>query len=245
MSEAGTVALLGSMLVAGLASSLHCVGMCGPLLIGFTRALGVSQGRGAPRRAGSRAFASLRLDLVSYHAGRLWTYAVLGFLAGWLGGTFRTTLHAQGWHRAVAIGMAMLVLLAGVALLGGFARGAVRLERLGCGFVTQQRGASSPLSPLLGHPSAAARLLLGALMGLIPCGLVYAMLAVVAAFPTPLHAALGMLAFGVGTLPVLSAVLVGARFLPRGLVVQGNRTVALSLILVGLWMMARVWMLGG
>ena len=58
------------------------------------------------------------------------------------------------------------------------------------------------------------RFLLGAVMGLLPCGLVYAVLLLVMTLPSPLHSALGMLCFGAGTIPALTALMLGGGALP-------------------------------
>jgi sulfite exporter TauE/SafE len=81
------------------------------------------------------------------------------------------------------------------------------------------------------------------MLGLLPCGLVYAMLAVAVTLPSPLWSALGMATFGLGTVPALSAVVLASRALPRRLRAASPRLVAVGLILVGLfatWRAARV-----
>jgi len=84
-----------------------------------------------------------------------------------------------------------------------------------------------------------ARLLLGAVMGLLPCGMVYAVLAIAAALPTPLHSATGMVVFGIGTLPSLTGVLLTHRLVPRRVRAAGTRLTAVVVILTGSWMMIR------
>ena len=63
--------LFGALALTGLAGSLHCVGMCGPILLGLSR-----------RLPEGRSFSS---DALAYHLGRLWTYALLGLAAGAFG----------------------------------------------------------------------------------------------------------------------------------------------------------------
>ena len=66
--SADTTTILAPALLLGLAGSLHCVGMCGPLLLALPL-----------DAAGKRQV--LRQMLV-YHAGRILTYAALGMLFG-------------------------------------------------------------------------------------------------------------------------------------------------------------------
>jgi len=214
MFDAAQFTVYGTLLVAGLAGSLHCIGMCGPILLSFSQLFDDA--------ARTRGETASRLDFVWYHMGRIWTYGVLGFLAGWAGKGLRETSHYLGWQRPLSIFIGVVVILTGVLLLGLIP--GLKLDRFWSG---------------CGGPGWISRVLLGATMGLLPCGLVYAMLAVVATLPGPFHAALGMLIFGLGTLPSLSAVLLAGRALPARLRLHGTRIAAVALILVGCWMTAR------
>ena len=93
MNETGW-ALFGGLLLTGLAGSLHCVGMCGPVLLGLSRRL--PEGR------------SFAVDALAYHLGRIWTYMLLGLLAGAFG---------QRLHRAMGAGRTYLLVLGLVALV--------------------------------------------------------------------------------------------------------------------------------
>ena len=62
---------LGLMFALGLVGSLHCVQMCGPIVLAFSLPLNRPD--------------ALRANL-GYNAGRILTYAFLGALAGSVGG---------------------------------------------------------------------------------------------------------------------------------------------------------------
>ncbi|MAE65477.1 MAG: hypothetical protein CMJ18_14500 [Phycisphaeraceae bacterium] len=233
--------IYAGLLLTGLVMSLHCVGMCGPLIAGFAQALDrcdvTIDGRPVdPKRR------RIAWSFMWYHAGRIWTYAMLGVAAGSLGHVIRQGSDAAGWHRIVAIGLGALVILSGLLLLGVVP--GLRLEawarRLGaCG------GRGGALVSTLAGRTPAWRFLLGAVMGFLPCGLVYAALAVVAALPSPLHAALGMIAFGIGTVPSLTAVVLLARAIPARWRAQGARFAAVIILGVGVWMTGRaLWIHG-
>ncbi len=220
-------ALFGSLFVTGLAGSLHCVGMCGPILVAFSQALGSANP--SPRRF-------WQPDFFYYHAGRLWTYGLLGFLAGWAGLELRQGSAWLGAQRSFSVLFSVLVILSGVVALGLVPR--LRLDAVvtGCAVAASRR---PWLAALLREPRRVARLLLGAVMGFLPCGLVYSLLLVVSTLPSPLHSALGMVCFGAGTLPALTAVVLGSRAAPRWLRAQGTRIAAALLIAMGLFMLAR------
>ena len=94
---------LWTAFVIGLAGSLHCVGMCGPILLAFSQTL--DQGKGG-------------LDFLAYHAGRVWTYGLLGFFAGWIGLELRQGSAQIGWQQTFSVLVSALVILTGIAALG-------------------------------------------------------------------------------------------------------------------------------
>ena len=230
MLESSQLAVYGWLILAGLAGSLHCIGMCGPILLSFSQVFDA-----AARRRGDPA-APLLSDFAWYHAGRIWTYGILGFLAGWAGKGLRDASAYLGWQRPVSILIGVTIVAAGLLVLGIVPTPKLKRLAHGCGF---ERLGVRPWFELLHGPGRLRRLLLGATMGLLPCGLVYAMLTVAAALPTPAHGALGMLIFGLGTVPSLSAVLLIGRAVPPRLRLQGSRLAAVALILAGGWLTAR------
>ncbi len=226
LNDGSVMAIYGGLLLAGLVSSLHCIGMCGPLLVGFSQAF--------QRADGHRGVA---MDFVWYHVGRIWTYALLGFAAGVVGAGVRHGSAVMGWHRAAGIGIGVVVIFSGVALLGAIP--GLKIESLIDGCAMHRWRRFDWFRSLLAGHGPLPRLLLGVVMGFLPCGLVYAMLAVVAALPTPWHAAGGMIVFGVGTLPSLTAVLAAAHLLPAKWRAHGTKVAAVIVVLTGVWMAVR------
>lgn len=242
MSASALITAYVSLLVAGLAGSLHCVGMCGPILLGFSQAferVRVSvEGRSLSGRGGMIGGAAL--EFACYHVGRLWTYAMLGLLAGFAGRGVRASGAWLGWQKPAAIALAAAVVVCGIVLLDVVPGLRVASTDQGC--LSRRFRGLAWFDALLHGRGLMPRLLLGAVMGLLPCGLVYAMLVVVAALPHPMLSALGMVAFGLGTLPALTAVLLSARLLPAWVRAHGTRLAAITLILTGGWMLTRTLM---
>ncbi len=235
MSMSAIITAYVSLLVAGLAGSLHCIGMCGPILLGFSQVFERSRVT-VEGRATGRAWAGAA-DFACYHIGRIWTYAMLGLLAGFAGQGLRASGAWLGWQRPVSLGVAVAVVLCGVVLLGLIP--GLRTDAWLTSCATRRFRGRAWFDALLHGRGAAPRLLLGAVMGLLPCGLVYAMLVVVAALPHPLLSAAGMVAFGLGTLPALTGVLVATRLLPAWVRAHGTKLAAVTLIITGGWMAAR------
>jgi len=213
------------------------MGMCGPILVGFSQAFERANEKGGGK-------ASVWRDMAWYHAGRIWTYSLLGFLVGLLGNGLRHGSEQIGWQKWTAVGLSAAVILSGLMLLGIIP--GLRVDKLAtCG--VKRFGRFKWFEQLLAGQGAWPRLLLGVIMGFLPCGLVYAMLAVVAVFPTPLHSAIGMLVFGLGTLPSLTALLGATRWVRNRLSeswqqrfrAHGTRLAAVLIILAGGWMLFR------
>ncbi len=149
--------LYSMALVTGLLGSGHCIGMCG----GIVAALSLS---GEGRRGG----ASFHL---LYNAGRTATYALIGFLVGWLGSAIAFTDAFAGATRIVLVGSDLFVILLGLGTAGLFARlNFMRLE-----FAGPVQSLTRAVHRLRQLPPALAALPLGLLFGFLPCGFLYAM----------------------------------------------------------------------
>ena len=174
------------ILLGGMLGSAHCLGMCGPLAL----VLGMSE-----RSVG----ANFRRQCV-FSVGRIFTYAFLGALAGycgwWLSKRPGALINAQS----------VLGVVAGVFLItvGLLSTGLVR--RLG-GSPGKHGGCASAmwLKTFLTAPGFSGALLAGVFTGFLPCGLVYAFLALAAAAADLVQGGAIMATFGLGTLPMMVA----------------------------------------
>lgn len=176
---------LSLALTMGAVSSLHCAGMCGPIIA-------VSFGSLGRRASGGH----LVLGQVAYHGGRAVTYVAVGTILGGIG-TAITSLFATrlvGGGIQVAVGLAIVVL--GVT------------ELLGRGLVAP-RAATGGLSRIMGRAlsggGVGGLLLLGLLTGLLPCGVLYAAFARAVAAGTAWEGGALLAAFWLGTVPLLAA----------------------------------------
>jgi sulfite exporter TauE/SafE len=170
--------------VGGLLGSSHCIGMCGPLAL----ALGMSE---------SQVTANLRRQLV-FSVGRICTYGFAGALAAFAG----LWLTQWSW---LAVGVqGTLALVGGVALvLLGLTTAGIS-PRTGLGWLAPQScSAAVWLKTLLISPKLASAFLAGVFTGFIPCGLVYAFLAMAAGTGDVVRGWLVMVTFGAGTVPLL------------------------------------------
>ncbi len=220
--------LLLSALVLGLLGGGHCIGMCGGLMGALTLAIPAEQRQ---RRLGL---------LLAYNLGRIASYGLAGLLIG-----------AAGWALASGPAATALRLLAGLLLiamglyLAGWWSGLTRIEGIGRLLWRRLEPLARRLLPVRNAPRA---LLLGALWGWLPCGLVYSTLLWAASQGDALDSALLMLAFGLGTLPVLLATGLAAERLTALLRRRGVRIAGgLLVILFGLWTLPgphQAWLMG-
>jgi sulfite exporter TauE/SafE len=173
----------------GLASQVHCVGMCG----GIVAALNVAT---APRAL----LTPLRYAL-AYNGGRVLSYALAGALLGALGGGALGLFDREGAYRVLRYAAGAILILNGMAMAGWLPRGAL-FEALGLRMWRHLQKLGRGLMPINTMPRALA---FGMVWGWMPCALVYSTLMLALASASPLRAAAIMAAFGVGTLPALLA----------------------------------------
>ncbi|WP_060508218.1 sulfite exporter TauE/SafE family protein [Pseudomonas sp. NBRC 111124] len=220
--------LLGSALVLGLLGGGHCLGMCGGLMGALTLAI-------PPEQRGRR----LRL-LVAYNLGRILSYACAGLLLGLAGWALASSPAAM----ALRVVAALLLISMGLYLAGWWS-GLTRIEALGRGLWRHIQPVASRLMPVSSMPRA---LLLGALWGWLPCGLVYSTLLWAASQGNAGYSAALMLGFGLGTWPILLATGLAAE---RVNALLRRRSVRMAggvlVILFGLWTLPgphQHWLMG-
>ncbi|OYW24239.1 MAG: hypothetical protein B7Z55_02750, partial [Planctomycetales bacterium 12-60-4] len=141
--------------IGGLLGSAHCVGMCG----GFAVLLGVSR---------TSVWDNLRTQL-TYSAGRIASYTLIGAIAGSCGRTLMQQLPTFINVPAVLSLVAGLFLIwEGLGAAGWRRRRIIATSPSPCGLL-------SPLmSVLLRHPGLRHAAVAGVLTAFLPCGLVYA-----------------------------------------------------------------------
>jgi hypothetical protein len=177
---------LALALTTGLVGGFgHCLGMCGPLAVGFALTAG-------PRLGARAAFSAQAV----YHLGRVTTYAAVGAVMGLVGSFVDVAGRVAGAQRVASVvaGLAMTAMGLGATGIAGWAR---RLEaRATDRVVAAVRGLLEGGGPGRLYP-------LGLLLGLLPCGLSYSIFVGSAATGAPVPGMLLALAFGLGTTPAL------------------------------------------
>lgn len=218
--------LIIAVLTASVLGSTHCVGMCGAF-VAFAVAGNDLANPGAPRPLASRALLN-----AAYNLGRLVTYLTLGSIAGAIGSAIDLGGGMLGVQRAAAI--------AAGAIMVGF----------GIVAVLRHMGVHVPRMPLPKRMTELAKVahakafelsplaragMVGLLTTLLPCGWLYAFVITAAGTAHPLYGAITMLAFWLGTLPVLAALGLGIQSLTGRLRRHLPLVTSLALVAVGIW----------
>jgi sulfite exporter TauE/SafE len=170
--------------IFGLLSSLHCIGMCGPI------ALMLPLDRNNPTK---KAF-----QIVLYHTGRLTAYASIGFVFGLMGKGFFMAGMQQQLSLFIGVAMIFMVLVPEKRLANyNFSKPIFKIL--------------SKVKTKLGNQfrkkSPKAIFTIGLLNGFLPCGLVYVALFGAIAMQSARYGILYMILFGLGTIPLMTSVL--------------------------------------
>ena len=196
--------------ILGVISNLHCLGMCGPIALAI------------PLNRSSKS--AMLFGILQYHLGRVLVYAILGYIVGYIG----MGIKLFGVLQAISI-------IAGIGIIIYAWRN--KLTFFKNPFTSSLRHTSllsRSMGKIMRSESPLKLFLLGALNGLLPCGMVYTALITAVVLGTPILSATSMLAFGLGTLPGLVAFSLFAQQLGNPIRSKINRYLPYLITVVGL-----------
>ncbi|NQY27363.1 MAG: sulfite exporter TauE/SafE family protein [Piscirickettsiaceae bacterium] len=170
----------------GLFSTVHCIAMCGSVIGALTLSLPVEI-----RESQAKMFPYV----LNYNLGRLLSYSLAGLIVGLLA----SPLTEFNGHLILRTLSVVVMIAMGLYLAGWFPKFA-HMERMGAPIWKWLQPLGQRFLPVRTRTHA---FFLGSVWGWLPCGLVYAALAVAATAGDPVKASLVMLAFGAGTLPAV------------------------------------------
>ena len=173
--------MLLSALIFGLLGSFHCIGMCGPIAFMLP----------VDRKKPIKRF----LQILSYHLGRIFTYAIIGILFGILGKGFYLFGFQQQLSIIAGLTMILIVVFPKITKHNWLSKK--------MSFVILK--VKSALGKELQKKKNDTFFVLGFLNGFLPCGLVYMAVLGALATPTITQASFYMILFGIGTIPLMTA----------------------------------------
>jgi len=174
----------------GLLGSVHCIGMCGPLVLALPMAQKTSLEKWGV--------------LFLYHFGKISSYSLLGVMFGLFGS--QLPLFRAQENISLFIGVLMLIYVGYVFVLKPKQKLGFLKFNLLYSSITKKLGMLFKLNNKL------AFYLIGFLNGLLPCGMVYLALTSALATQNVLHGGLLMAFFGLGTVPALMMVALGGQY---------------------------------
>jgi len=185
------------MFMLGILGTGHCIGMCGPLVMAF------------PARSGRVA------SHLYYHLGRISTYVVIGSVMGGIGVGLAEIAAATGgsypvWVARIQMGVSLVAAV--FLLVFGLARLGIISEPGWMAMASPDKipGYRKLLTSTFLKKRHAEMLLLGMMMGFLPCGLSFAAFTRALPSGSPITGAALVFAFALGTVPGLLLLGTGA-----------------------------------
>ena len=214
--------------LTGLVGSLHCLGMCGPLVVAYSLQLNPKGSADPSPRASGPWRGGMKHHLM-FHLGRTAVYGILGAAAaGFMSLGLGNALLMKARSVAVLAGGAMMVIL-----------GLILLKAIPAHFrytdSSEPKGAflNRFIGARLAASTPASGLVLGMAAGFLPCMLSWAMVIKAATTGSVAAGFSTMVSFGLGTAPALFFTGFTASLFSLRMRLAGERVAALSLVLMG------------
>ncbi|MCF8295167.1 MAG: sulfite exporter TauE/SafE family protein [Bacteroidales bacterium] len=203
--------------LTGLVGSLHCLGMCGPIVIGLP--------------LNQDSYGRKMMESLSYNLGRVLTYGLMGAVFGLFGKGIQLA-GLQQWA-SIVLGAVLVISAIWPYIFKKRLSTFSFLDKFNNRLVNALR--SLFLSPASGHKSPMGRMwIIGLLNGLLPCGLVYVALAGAVNTNDPLSGTLYMIVFGLATIPALFALSIVGNALALQLRKKFSKLITVFILLLGI-----------
>ncbi len=204
----------------GLLGAGHCMGMCGGILASLKFA------------NGNENLSYSRLSF-GYNFGRVSSYVFIGIVAA----SFPNFSTQTGIPISRTLAGILIVLMG--FYIAGWWHGLVYLEKVGKFFWQFLKPLGQRVMPITTFRSA---VIAGLIWGWLPCGLVYSALALALTQSQPIHGAWVMLAFGIGTLPIMLGASFSFDALRHWLKKKSTKlSVAALYCIFGVWTLLAAW----
>ena len=208
--------MLYSAFIFGLISSFHCIGMCGPIAM----MLPVDRNNEAKKVT----------QIITYHIGKLTAYGILGLIFGLLGRSF----YLAGMQQQLSIIVGILMILVAIIPEKVFAK--YNFSKPVYRVITKVK---SSLGQQFKNKSYKSLFTIGLLNGFLPCGMVYVALFGAIAMQ---NVSLGigyMILFGIGTIPMMVAVVYASGLLSFSFRGTIQKAIPLVAVIIGMLFIIR------
>lgn len=205
----------------GFLGSLHCIGMCGPIVLALP--------------LGTHGMLRYALGRMLYNFGRVVTYSVMGGAIGLIG----AGLSLAFLQRNVSIMAGTAILLA--IIVQRVSRSSLPFPSF---FGTVMVKLQGTIGSLLKQDALLPLFLLGMLNGLLPCGFVYLAITTAAVTADVSRGMIFMAGFGLGTIPAMVGFSIFPRLVSSGLRAKIARVLPAFTLFVGVLLIVRGLNLG-
>ncbi|WP_159951606.1 sulfite exporter TauE/SafE family protein [Polaribacter septentrionalilitoris] len=207
--------MLLSAIVFGLLGSFHCIGMCGP--IAFMLPI--------DRENKTKGF----FQITSYHLGRLFTYSLIGLLFGLLGKGFYFFGFQQQISIIVGVSMILVIIFPKFFSKINFSKNINKI-------IFKVKNALGKELKKKGNDTFFT---IGFLNGFLPCGLVYMAVFGAIATTNALSGSLYMFLFGLGTVPLMTAVVFLGNFTKGAFRKKIQKVIPIVVVFIGVLFVLR------
>lgn len=208
--------MIATGFLLGLLGSFHCVGMCGPIAF----MLPVDR---------TNSYKKV-VQILLYHAGRLLSYATIGFVFGLLG----KSLYIFGMQQRLSIVIGVVMIVAISIPYKTFSK---------YNFSKPIFSLISKVKSSLGKQFKKKRLdtffTIGFLNGFLPCGLVYMAVFGAIAFGSMWQGSVYMLFFGLGTIPLMTTAIYVGKFLNTSIKQRIQKAIPVFVVVIGILFILR------
>jgi uncharacterized protein len=216
--------IIASFLI-GFVGSVHCLGMCGPLVLAYSLhlkkgdQLGVSGGIWLKKGIDHH---------LAFHAGRILTYSLLGAFAALLFHLVDAASLFKNIRGVMTLAGGLLMVFMGITILR-----IIPMPKILTSMTPSGKTWTSILLPLFSSGHIAQKVMLGLATGFLPCGLSWAMIVKAATTGNAVSGFALMAAFGLGTVPALFMVGLSASVVSLKTRIIGEKVAAVSVIIMG------------
>jgi len=208
--------MLWTAFILGLAGSMHCVGMCGPIVFVL------------PVNRSNKS--KMVWQLFLYQFGRVVSYTVIGLLFGFVG----KGLYLAGFQQRISILMGVLMIV--IVLIPSRVFNNYNFSKPIFGLIQTVK---KKMGLYLQKKSSKAIFSLGIFNGFLPCGLVYMALLGSIATGNEFLGSFYMLLFGLGTIPLMVTVFFAGNFVSLSIRKKIQRAIPVFVVIVGLLFIVR------
>jgi len=212
--------MLWTAFLLGLIGSLHCLGMCGPIVLALPTF--------------RQSFFRLLISRLLYNSGRIITYSLLGLLVGLVG----EGISFSGFQQRLSIIAGILIII--FALLSNkTVISKIHLELYGF-----NRWIKENLGRFLKKRSVLSSFLVGITNGFLPCGLVYLAVGGALAAGSLLGSFVYMIIFGLGTTFAMLSLGIAGNYLGLRMRTSFNAIIPYVALFLGILLIVRGLNLG-